>query len=213
MSGTANNAKTATVAVLTAEVRVLMVGSRQVTLSVYRQLDRVDPMEIEIEAFGRVSDSYDEKWARELEYGHMVFVIGREPETGALVRSYREWATPWSVAINDLVVTAQWGQLPRHINVDGRKAEVHAPALEGWKSCNGTAVWIPEDGGSWGCTERGSVGLVKEGAKCKEWHFTSPEAEAEAEHRVRAMRARVETERQAFADWEDLPLIVLAGLR
>lgn len=34
---------TATVETLTAEVRVLMVGSRQVTLSVARQLDEVDP--------------------------------------------------------------------------------------------------------------------------------------------------------------------------
>jgi hypothetical protein len=36
---TAHEAK---VEVLTAEVRVLMVGSRQVTLSVYSQLDEVD---------------------------------------------------------------------------------------------------------------------------------------------------------------------------
>jgi hypothetical protein len=43
---------TATVQTLTAEVRVLMVGSRQVTLSVYRQLDYCPPDEIEM--FGRV---------------------------------------------------------------------------------------------------------------------------------------------------------------
>ena len=35
--------QTATVEVLTAEVRVLMVGSRQVTLSVARQLDEAEP--------------------------------------------------------------------------------------------------------------------------------------------------------------------------
>lgn len=34
--------KTATVETLTAEVRVLMVGSRQVTLSVFKQLDEVE---------------------------------------------------------------------------------------------------------------------------------------------------------------------------
>lgn len=48
----------ATVEVLTAEVRALMVGSRQVTLSVYRQLDQVDPFEVPLtegfEPFGRV---------------------------------------------------------------------------------------------------------------------------------------------------------------
>jgi hypothetical protein len=51
------SAQTATVEVLTAEVRVLQVGSRQVTLSVFRQLDHVPPAEIE--PFGRVCDSGD----------------------------------------------------------------------------------------------------------------------------------------------------------
>jgi hypothetical protein len=44
----------ATVELLTAQVRILQVGSRQVTLSVYRQLDQV-PAD-EIEPFGRVHD-------------------------------------------------------------------------------------------------------------------------------------------------------------
>jgi len=42
----------ATVEVLTAEVRVLQVGRRQVTLSVVRQLDWADPADVE--PFGRV---------------------------------------------------------------------------------------------------------------------------------------------------------------
>lgn len=46
-------AKEATVEVLTAEVRVLMVGSRQVTLSVYKQLD-VATLGRNFEIFGRV---------------------------------------------------------------------------------------------------------------------------------------------------------------
>jgi hypothetical protein len=45
--------KTATVETLTAEVRVLMVGSRQVTLSVYGQLDTAEYEDAEL--FGRVS--------------------------------------------------------------------------------------------------------------------------------------------------------------
>ena len=55
---------TAEVQVLTAEVRVLMVGSRQVTLSVYRQLDPVAASDIE--PFGRVSDDRSAKlpWPR-----------------------------------------------------------------------------------------------------------------------------------------------------
>jgi hypothetical protein len=73
----------ARVEVLTAEVRVLMVGSRQVTLSVYGQLDQVQPGEIE--PFGRVQP-------RDAEQGY-TYVVGasvRVADGGALVRSRRE---------------------------------------------------------------------------------------------------------------------------
>jgi hypothetical protein len=82
----------ATVEVLTAEVRVLMVGSRQVTLSVYGQLDLVRPDHIE--PFGRVSrkphcrDAWD--FGRRVSPdcpGDCVDVVGRSLNTGALVRS------------------------------------------------------------------------------------------------------------------------------
>ena len=49
---TTNGSTTATVETLTAEVRVLMVGNRQITLSVAKQLDEVPIAEIEV--FGRV---------------------------------------------------------------------------------------------------------------------------------------------------------------
>jgi hypothetical protein len=74
---------TATVEVLTAEVRVLMVGSRQVTLSVYRQLDRVPPGDIE--PFGRVSDSRDVSESDY--YKRSVHVVGRLRASGALCAS------------------------------------------------------------------------------------------------------------------------------
>lgn len=70
---------TATVEVLTAEVQVLMVGSRQVTLSVYRQLDRVLPREIE--PFGRVNDSKDPP---------MLAVVGKG-SNGELTRALLEY--------------------------------------------------------------------------------------------------------------------------
>lgn len=66
--------KTATVETLTAEVRVLMVGSRQVTLSVYGQLDEAERMEV----FGRVNP-------KTAAPGYVYF-IGRNPEDGSLVR-------------------------------------------------------------------------------------------------------------------------------
>lgn len=64
---------TATVEVLTAEVRVLMVGSRQITASVVRQLDRVGWQLVD--AFGRVNAFND---------GQM-WLIGRHRDTGVLV--------------------------------------------------------------------------------------------------------------------------------
>ena len=45
---TTNGSSTATVETLTAEVRVLMVGNRQITLSVAKQLDEVPIAEIEV---------------------------------------------------------------------------------------------------------------------------------------------------------------------
>jgi len=74
---TTNGANTATVQTLTAEVRVLMVGSRQITMSVFKQLDH-RPIE-EIELFGRVSVPND--------YG-IVRVVGRSTLDGTLVRSH-----------------------------------------------------------------------------------------------------------------------------
>jgi hypothetical protein len=74
---------TALVTTLTAEVRVLMVGNRQVTLSVHRQLDWVK--DDEIEPFGRVHDkSQSDLWG-----SGYVFVVGRDVSTGALVKASR----------------------------------------------------------------------------------------------------------------------------
>jgi hypothetical protein len=75
-------ATTARVDVLTAEVRVLMVGSRQVTLSVFRQLDRAGSALIE--PFGRVRDKPADPGS------DRVTVVGRSArpaDYGALVRS------------------------------------------------------------------------------------------------------------------------------
>jgi hypothetical protein len=73
------NTNTSTVETLSAEVRVLMVGSRQVTLSVVKQLDRVRYPQLE--PFGRVhSGRKDEPAADE----DAIEVVGRHRETGAL---------------------------------------------------------------------------------------------------------------------------------
>lgn len=79
--------ETATVETLTAEVRTLMVGSRQVTLSVFKQLDTVDP--IGILPMGRVSYQ-DNDLVRRYRYrwSEFVWVVGRSSLTGNLVRAY-----------------------------------------------------------------------------------------------------------------------------
>lgn len=64
---------TATVETLTAEVQVLMVGKRQVTLSVARQLDEVRLDELEM--FGRVRLSGSDSNS---------YVIGRHAKSGSL---------------------------------------------------------------------------------------------------------------------------------
>lgn len=84
----ANGSRTATVEALTAEVRALMVGSRQITLSVYRQLDTV-PVD-RIEPFGRVRDDRHKSF----QYGD-IQLVGRDSKDGSLVRAdvpRPEWA-------------------------------------------------------------------------------------------------------------------------
>jgi hypothetical protein len=74
--------RTATVEVLTAAVHVLMVGSRQVTLSVYRQLDECRDFE-QFVPFGRVHvKSESHKWE----------LVGVDKRSGALVRVERHKA-------------------------------------------------------------------------------------------------------------------------
>jgi hypothetical protein len=81
-------ATTARVEVLTAEVRVLMVGSRQVTLSVYAQLDQVDHGEVE--PFGRVAPR-----DADTDYVYVVGASTRDADRGSLVRSRYQIAAQW----------------------------------------------------------------------------------------------------------------------
>lgn len=83
---------TATVETLTAEVRVLMVGNRQVTLSVYRQLDKFTtsrPLS-EFAPFGRVSSGTkyagEDPWGRTYKATPRFEFVGRDNPTGALMR-------------------------------------------------------------------------------------------------------------------------------
>jgi len=76
---TTNGSRTAAVETLTAEVRTLQVGSRQVTMSVFNQLDTVCFDAILDQPFGRVRP-------RE-QRSHDLHIVGAHVLTGALVRS------------------------------------------------------------------------------------------------------------------------------
>jgi hypothetical protein len=94
---------------LTAEVRVLVIGKRQVTGGMYKQLDLVAPDLIE--PFGRVRSSVYEMPGAHFE------VVGRHRETGYLVRSdapvdpsWRHQVPPRSPDLSK--VPPEWHDLP-----------------------------------------------------------------------------------------------------
>lgn len=92
------NDTTATVQTLAAEVRVLVVGKRQITTGIARQLDVVKPDELE--PLGRVE-------ARAIggSPAYCVYVVGRSLATGALVRARAHTGT-------EPAVHAAWSALP-----------------------------------------------------------------------------------------------------
>lgn len=91
-------AHTATLTTLTAEVRTLVIGARQVTMSVYGQLDNVCCCELE--PFGRASPRSGELWK--------TYVIGRSTrgiDCGSLVRA--------SVPDTEAIYWLQRSRMPR----------------------------------------------------------------------------------------------------
>jgi hypothetical protein len=108
--------RSATVNTLTAEVRTLVVGARQVTLSVFNQLDVVHPLWVE--PMGRV---------RPRENGYrlsQIHVVGRAVDDGALVRSRLE--TRDSFEAGGGYLRGQQGKL-----YEPTGADPNCPACEG----------------------------------------------------------------------------------
>lgn len=187
----ANGSHTAEVTALTAEVRALMVGSRQVTLSVYRQLDWVGDDE-NFEPFGRVRDKFPSG----------VEMVGRDGETGSLVR-----ARCWSVSpIDNGLGPPAWEHWLLHRALEGKVFKDRVLVSEDrdlrvfWevrflKECpGGKAYW-------WGT---GDVSKCPDSTSSL-WQAWVPVAVGD-----------LEVLRKANASWKDrqsLPLIVLAGLR
>jgi hypothetical protein len=188
----------ATVETLTAEVRVLMVGSRQVTLSVFRQLDWIDYDEIE--PFGRVNE------------GDGRVVVGKHTGTGVLARATLRQEDEWTR--ND------------GYHLDGlrgeqrdllRKLETYKESVARFNRDKAKYTAIMNDETK-SLSERGSAQGSIEYLKIYE---TDPTPRLEANKKdIQRQEAwwkqsekNVIFNRSRIASFNALPLIVLAGLR
>lgn len=226
---------TATVEVLTAEVRVLMVGSRQVTLSVYNQLDDV-PHRL-IEPFGRVNPRDRES--------SVICVVGRQIETGTLARArtpylsdeflsdtYRDDAHDIVVKTVDAILAAKddpadglgGGPLANAVSEGARTfsrlvnaqifrvttlAKVLRSAIDKtptqWKYSNRAAQAIT-DLYQWTKLEvTPTTGMLAGDIETSAIELIARRAAAEEEAAIFCAAVK--------ASWAELPLIVLAGLR
>ena len=90
--------ETATVTTLTAEVRTLMVGNRQVTLSVYKQLDLARPGEADLMGRVRATQFKGPSRANEWIDDAGLEWVGRHKVSGALVRGFvpESWRTGYA---------------------------------------------------------------------------------------------------------------------
>lgn len=184
---------TASVEVLAAEVRVLMVGSRQVTLSVYRQLDTVPHGQCE--PFGRVRDSKDASGR--------LWVVGRRTTDGTLVRSSRQAPRPPDAPT--YAPLAGWYQSGRGPRYDHKMVTVNGCRWVAHIAANG------EDQVNWYIRPPYEVGGCGHGDDS--WSFSSPETAELAAQVAQDELADLRHTRRLHEEWSALPLIVLAGLR
>lgn len=173
----------ATVEVLTAEVRALMVGSRQITQSVAKQLDRV-PLE-SMQPFGRIRIGSEER-----------LVIGRH-ETGVLtVASYDDRPILDLSNLPGGCVVRACDKKTVVVNVPGHGALLRTPDAY---------LRLRHDGVSKVC--RGYY------CRCEfDWELPDSASDGALEHASNAWYAAREAF-VPHAAAADLPLIVLAGLR
>lgn len=186
---------TATVELLTAEVRVLQVGSRQVTQSVAKQLDRVPLTTLEI--FGRIRLGEDR------------LVIGRAADGTLAVSAYSEhYREPLLVAfLEDLAEPLTLCHFFIWRNGGGR---AHAPADAADDDVrvmvDSQLVWLA----SGAYTDAGCEHYSRD-EQCVQQ--VSDENMQRLHELVIAHHERVAVERAANGAAACAPLIVLAGLR
>ena len=182
---------TATIETLTAEVRTLMVGSRQVTLSVAKQLDEVNLKDLEV--FGRVKIHKDR-----------THVIGSDQHGALAVARYEDhplFHRPWIG--------------PEHLGDTGTIYVCSAWKTDynGWYSlrfAGGPSFEVdPEAVEKCGNTDHN--GYYSEGAKCESWSSNGMDSIIVAE--LDSQSREKERMKALHAAAASSPLIVLAGLK
>lgn len=181
---------TATVETLTAEVRVLMVGSRQITLSVAKQLDWVDYALLEV--FGRVRLT-DE-----------TLLIGRAPN-GSLSLAKLPPAPDYPIEIS--LINADYERITVCSALRATYSRYEGRFLVYYHelSYNGTLIYVPSNLTA-PCKQH-FHGFDDKSACSPPWSANGLEQDIEAE--IANYNAAL-TKHQQYAS---LPLIVLAGLR
>lgn len=174
---------TTTVETLSAEVRTLVVGKRQITLSVFRQLDCV-PLE-QCQAFGRVRDK-----------GSDALLVGRDRDSGALVRSW--YFEPWEPVMRGPFVIGPNDLGGETVTVCG------SISAEGLYFEEELVGFLPDAVTKCGVAGHG-FGVT--GGRCSHWHTNG------LDDRIRAAIDRRQQIRAMHLAAAELPLIVLAGLR
>jgi hypothetical protein len=242
MTNRTNGSATATVETLTAEVRTLIVGSRQITMSVFKQLDYEDFSKIE--PMGRVRVA-----AKDSDSAEGVDIVGRSTKSGTLVRSFVRKPSWYSRP--DLAAEA-WFHWVEHQHRDARRPH----RLNVLTAGDHTLSWpaVPCDN-RWYCTSRRDTSRDPDQIKTinrddypdnAAYHQAHADADAsnnhlydtvnwlDAEHRARWLlgefcglddlraqwqieanhqAAELKAQQKLYDDAAALPLIVLAGLR
>lgn len=178
-----------------------MVGRRQVTLSVYRQLDRVDAERIE--PFGRVRDGQDGT--------RSVYVVGIDTKDGTLVRaSVKDWPVGnnwWSSSNATSDSWRKYGQsLPHDI-----RAQLGVRCFDGSYPQDKSYFAIVGPRPTFGylaveCHRSEKNREPAEGLRL-------PDLPADVVHEIRRLESAHADEDARRERWSALPLIVLAGLR
>jgi hypothetical protein len=203
--------ESASVERLSAEVRVVQVGSRQITRPMYRQLDEATFGRFE--PFGRVRDNKRKPRAGVLQ------LVGRDTETGALV-SYDAQPPDWSASAGPEEFT-HWLRHRHHIGEGfghgpGLVVAIHHKFALRWNGtskrvCDAPYFWHDKDGTpEWVREYERPRQLELRQQRCQ---VDLGELESQWQEKANSQLADLLEARARYDEFKALPLIVLAKLK